>query len=51
MLDSITTENIQNYFRKVRHYMLAYLQGYAGGAELEKEVKRIKSHCRVTDGH
>ena len=41
-LDSVTTENMQNYFRKVRHYMFAYLQGYGGGAELEKEVKKIK---------
>ena len=38
-LDSVTTENIQNYFRKVRHYMFAYLQGYAGGTELEKKSK------------
>ena len=30
-LDSVTTENIQNYCRKVRHYMFANLQGYAGG--------------------
>ena len=29
--------NIQNYFRKVRHYMFAYLQGCGGGVELEKE--------------
>ena len=42
VLDSVTSENIQNYFRKVRHYMFAYLQGIAGGAELEKEVKRMK---------
>ena len=39
-----TTENIQNYLRKVKHYMFAYLQGYAGGTELEKEVKRIKKY-------
>ena len=54
-LDSVTSENIQNYFRKVRHYMFAYLQGIAGGAELEKEVKRMKkiykSHRRVTENN
>ena len=54
-LDSVTTENIQNYFRKVRHYMFAYLQGYAGGIELEKEVKRIKkifkSHRKVSQSN
>ena len=41
-LDAVTTENIQNYFRKVRHYIFAYLKGYGGGAELEKEVKKMK---------
>ena len=54
-LDMITTENIQNYYRKVRHYMFAYLQGYVGGSELEKQVKKMKkvykSHRRVSDKH
>ncbi len=26
-LESVTMENIQNHFRKVRHYMFAYLEG------------------------
>ena len=41
-LDSVTVENITNYFRKVRHYMFAYLQGIAGGLDLENEVKKMK---------
>lgn len=46
-LDSVTTENINNYFRKVRDYMFAYLQGYAGGEKLEKEVKRMKKFTNL----
>ena len=50
-LDSITIDNIRNYFRKARNYMLAYLEGYAGGKELEDQIKRYKkiyaSHQRV----
>jgi len=38
----VTVENITNYFRKVRHYMFAYLQGIAGGLDLENEVKKMK---------
>jgi len=41
-LDSVTVENITNYFRKVRHYIFAYLQGIAGGSDLENEVKKMK---------
>jgi len=51
-LDSVTMENIQNHFRKIRHYMFAYLEGIPGGSELEKLVKKyklaIKSHCRIS---
>ena len=31
--DSITLENIQNHFRKVRHSMFCYLEGLAHGKE------------------
>ena len=31
---------IQNYFRKAKHYMFAYLQGYSGESELEKQVAK-----------
>ena len=47
-LDSIGIENIQNYFRKVRHYMFAYLQGCSGGNELEKQVKKMKKIINLT---
>ena len=41
-LETVTLENIQNYFRKVRHYMFAYLEGLSGGSDLEKLVKITK---------
>ena len=51
-LDSVTMENVHNQFRKVRHYMFAYLEGVPGGSELEKLVKDdkkiIKSHRRIS---
>ena len=47
VLETVTIENIQNYFRKVWHYNFTYL-GLPGGNELEKVVKNnkqvIKSH-------
>jgi len=47
VIDSVTVENIANYFRNVRYCMFAYLQG---GSDLENEVKKIyKSHCRIQD--
>ena len=50
-LQSVTLENIQNFHRKVRHYMFSYLEGHVAGAELEKNVakykKAVKSHRRI----
>lgn len=50
-LDSVTLENIQKHFRKVRMYMFGYLQGIAAGPELELHVKKCKkiykSHRRI----
>ena len=52
-LDSVDPENIKNYYRKVRHYMFAYLEGIPGGTNLEKQVKmykkNIKSHRRISE--
>ena len=52
-VDSITLENMHNHFRKVRHYMYAYLEGVPGGSDLEKLVKHykktIKSHRRISE--
>ena len=39
---SVTLENIQNHFRKVRHYMYAYLEGLKPGTELEDALKKYK---------
>lgn len=50
--ETIKPENIQNYYRKVRQYMFAYLEGLTGGPALEKEVKKykeaVKSHRRIS---
>lgn len=52
-LDSVSLENIQNYFRKTRHYMYGYLAGCSGGSDLEELVahfkKIYKSHRRPLD--
>ena len=52
-LESASLESIQKHFRKVRHYMFAYLEGLPGGSDLEKLVKKyktvIKSHRRISD--
>ena len=52
-LDSVTLENVQNHFRKVRHYTFAYLEGVPGGSNLEKLVKDYKktimSHRRISE--
>ncbi len=52
-LESVPLESIQKHFRKVRHYMFAYLEGLPGGSDLEKLVKnskkQIQSHRRISD--
>jgi len=49
--DSVTLENVQNHFRKVRHFMFAYLEGFQPGTELDKTLKKYKiaakSHRRI----
>ena len=54
-LDSVELENIQRHFRKVRHYMFAYLEGVPGGSKLEQLVKNykkaIRSHSRISEHH
>ena len=49
--DSVSLENIQNHFRKVRHYMFGYLEGLKPGNELEEALKKykvaVKSHRRI----
>lgn len=41
-LESVSLDSIQKHFRKVRHYMFAYLEGHAGETELEEIVKSTK---------
>ena len=52
-LDSVPLESIQKHFRKVRHYMFAYLEGVETGSQLENTVKQykkaIKAHRRISD--
>ena len=46
-LDSISTDLIRKYFRKVQDYETAYLEGKKAGKELEKAIKVYKSHRRI----
>ena len=50
-LDSVTNENIINFFRRARNYIFGYLEGLNAGPELEKLIKKCKkeykSHRRV----
>ena len=49
--DSVSVENIRNHFRKVRHYMFCYLEGFTPGKELDEMLKKykiaVKSHKRI----
>ena len=53
-LESVTLDNIQNFHRKCRHYMYAYLEGHVAGGKLEDQVKKykkaVKSHRRIGVG-
>ena len=46
-LDSVTTDLIRKYFRKVGDYERAYIEGKKAGKEVESAVKVYKSHRRV----
>ena len=52
-LESVPLESIRKHFNKVRHYMFAYLEGIAGGSELEELVKKykteIQTHRRISE--
>ena len=49
--DSVSLDNIQNHFRKVRHYMFCYLEGFTPGKELDDTLKKyktaVKSHRKI----
>ena len=42
MDSTLLVENIKYYFRKARNYMFAYMEGIAGGNELEDKMKMYK---------
>lgn len=42
-LDTVSKENIKNFFRKARNYMFGYLEGFVAGPDLEKQIKNIKN--------
>lgn len=46
-LDSVTLDLIRRYYRKVRDYERAYVEGNTAGKEVEAAVKLYKSHRRV----
>ena len=46
-LDSVSTDLIKKYFRKVADYERAYIEGGKAGKEMENAVKVYKSHRRV----
>ena len=46
-LDSVSTDLIRKYFRRVNEYERAYLEGKKGGKQLEQAVKVFKSHRRI----
>ena len=39
-LESVRLDNIHKYFRKCREYMQAYLEGNAGGSNVERAVQK-----------
>lgn len=45
-LDSVPLSTIIKFFRKMRDYMRAYLEGNSAGLEVESAVKKYKSHRR-----
>lgn len=51
--DTVTLENIQNHFRKIRHYMFCYLEGLSAGKELDNALKKykkaVKSHRKMSE--
>ena len=46
-LDSVSTDLMRKYFRRVLEYERAYLEGKKAGKELEAAVKIYKSHRRI----
>ena len=47
-LESVSVEIIRKYFRKIRDYERAYIEGHKAGKCIETAVKDYKSHRKVT---
>lgn len=47
--DTVSIENIKNFFHKARNYMFGYLEGFIAGQELEKQLKNIKNNISLTE--
>lgn len=48
-LNSVSTDLIRKYFRRVREYARGYREGFVAGPELEKAAKQYKLHQRVSE--
>ena len=48
-LNSVTLDQIQKFFRKIRETMRAYREDISAGPDLEKALKQYKSHRRVSE--
>ena len=48
-LNSVSTDLMRKYFRRVREYVRAYREGHKAGPEVEKALKEYKSHRRVSE--
>ena len=50
-LNSVSQDNIKNYFCKARQYIFGYLKGFTADPDLDKTVKKYKklykSHCKI----
>lgn len=45
--ETVSLENIQNHFRKVKHYMFGYRQGLCQGKELDETLKKYKKAVKL----
>ena len=48
-LNSVSTDLMRKYFRRVREYASAYREGHKAGPEVEKALKEYKSHRLVSE--
>jgi hypothetical protein len=48
-LNSVPTDLIRKYFRRVREYARAYREGYKAGPEVERALNQYKSHRRASE--